>query len=730
MKKIHNKIINNQYIKSALKNQINYVHTLLLKNLNINIEILLLLISAVLVIVNIGYINKADLIFSGDQYFPFNIEEVRRNIFETINFKNLGTLVAWDNNIQFFDNFLYYGFYVLKFNTRSLQYLYYFIIFYLVIRLSVFGFKRYSFHYNLNLNNIQIISVAFMYSSCPYFVQLLHGTVMNITVAIAYGLIPAIFVIFSQYFSSENINYKLGILLSILLYVAIFPFWFFASFGLMLLAYYLYAITFLKISKKFIKSLYLFLTIIPLLSYQIYNIFYQKKSLEGINPKIDEAVYGNVAGGMLMQLKMIHSWGIYNIWNPRFHYPFGSHYFSNIYNITIAVLYCLILIGIYNFFKNEKSKSLKNFLIFFLVVFFVVTFFAKGSSGYLGQIFIYFYNNVPFFSIFRTPDIRFGFTIILILSFIVLLILRNNKLLANPINIIIITISLSLPYFNGEALKGKNIGDLYYDKVIQVPSSYIEAANFINSNTKKYDFVFDLDMIDYGMFNLDHDIYSGQDIFSKLIRSPLVYGSDNNPIPFQTIQILKNIKFQNNFELFKNYPIKFIILRKNTEAIKKFITSKNLINVYENSLFIIYELKSFAPILDGCGSNFSTYNNDSFIAKVDSTCSNLILRLNYDDNWRIIDLGKNFSFLKINLLKFKNLFWSESPKALPNSYYQNEFDISAMQNNSEHYFLVYYEANFISKILLLISMLTLFFYLAIITNIFFVRSLWKKFLRV
>lgn len=174
---------------------------------------------------------------------------------------------------------------------------------------------------------------------------------------------------------------------------------------------------------------------------------------------------------------------------------FGSPYtiYSGIYNtifyyVLSAILFLIILLSIFN---------RKKYYWFFVVVFICAIFMAKGPNAPFGNIFIWCYEHIPYFNIFREPWTKFTNSILLSgsilfglgLDFIYnkIINIKKSKIITNTI-IFIVTLIVaytivmySLPFFNGKIIptdRGNYPGTL-----ADVPNYYIELIGWINNNS-------------------------------------------------------------------------------------------------------------------------------------------------------------------------------------------------------------------------------------------------------
>jgi hypothetical protein len=66
-------------------------------------------------------------------------------------------------------------------------------------------------------------------------------------------------------------------------------------------------------------------------------------------------------GGLWFQMKMLHSWGIYTVWEPRAMYSFGKYFFSDRYNFIIVLLYLTLIFGVVKTLFKLESQNISFF---------------------------------------------------------------------------------------------------------------------------------------------------------------------------------------------------------------------------------------------------------------------------------------------------------------------------------------------------------------------------------
>lgn len=609
-------------------------------------------------------------IFSGDQFFRFSLDEALRNSFVILKPIDLGTLNGWQFITQFWDAVSYIFLYSLNLSVINSEKILFFIILYYSFYAPYLGFMHSARYLNRRVSSIAIFFIALWYSLNPYTLELWHGGVFNLGLTLCYSTAPLIYYfINSALFTKTQFNHIAK--LSLLLTVASFTFWIYAPLVFFIIIYIsLVTISRFVLLKKIIKNTGILLSIyIPSVLIILFAILFEYLlNVNNVNGSF-LPTYGHMQGGLWYQLKMYFSWGIYTVWTPRVQYPFGDYLFSPSYTLGIISLYLLIISGFLIFiFKSQiKNINYSKFRwlsytinlywfnstnnhryfkqsIILILIFLISLFLAKGSQPPLGNIFIYLYEKVPFFSVFRTPDIRFGFIMILTLA---LLLIFISQVFNTTIIVLFCTLFLgttTLPLINGDAVRGINIPGKYYDRITQIPKEYLELADFINKQDNGSGYILSLPPMPYGHFKLnDSDIHVGQDLLEKILKIPFLNVATSGSLPISTYKTLQAIFSQgNNVLQINNFPIRYILTRDDStcsDCVKFSSTELKKFSApfFSNSLFTLYKLPNSRSLIESKNATFEQFSPLEYSVKIEylSKPQDLSLLLNYDPGWKI-----------------------------------------------------------------------------------------------
>ena len=586
------------------------------------------IIAAILNYVFFYKIDGSHFLFMGDQFFRFNYFEAFINSFFIQKPENLSVLNGWQFTTQYWDALYYLLAYSLHLPFIIAEKILFFLLLFLSLSLSYVGLKKLNNLLTLQVNTLSLLIITVWYCINPYTVILWHGGVYNLGSSLTYSLAPLI-IYYSHLALLKNTNLKNIIIASFLLLIASFTFWLFAPLLLFLILYILGYLTLNRISLKiFIKnSVILLLIYLPLAFPILFGILYEYLNGGGNNNSTFVPTFTNQMGGIRFQLYMWFSWGIYNVWNPRSLFSYGEYYFSQWYLLPTKILYLLIIFGgllkvihQWQIVLKSKQKKLEAFLtleikmgIIFLFIFLLSAFFAKGAQPPFGQLFLYLYNNMPLFSVFRTPDIRFGFPIILSLSLLLLLIAKQYKIYILVIVLVAIIFFQNYPFFTGVAIKGESIKNRYYDRVLYVPNDYIQVASFLNGDNGS-GYILPIPAISYGHYLLDgNKNHIGQDMLSKLIRRPFLYLSLSDGTYQKTYRSLYTALQKKNIDHLRQFPIKYVIFRRDVVCDKcGMIQSSDLDVSYKevlrNKTFSVYRDENYTPVVSGENITFTQIN--------------------------------------------------------------------------------------------------------------------------
>lgn len=625
-------------------------------------------------------LDTKQFIFSGDQFFRFNAHEAFTDSFFLRKPIDLGVLNGWQFITQFWDALYYLAVYHIGLAPILAEKILFFLVLFLSLFLSFLGFNKIAHRFEISSGSRGVYIVTFWYCFNPYTLELWHGGVYNLGSSLTYSLAPLIFYHFNEAIFSATDKAKI-LLCALLIAAASFTFWLVAPLVFFIALFAILRIvlqpTMWRLAAK--NIILLGLAYFPLVAFILFGIMYENFNNSGNVNTGFLPTFGNMQGGIWYQLKMFFSWGIYTVWTPRTLYPFGDYLFSKTYTTGIVSLYALIAIGLVAYFTGahyrnnaggKGNRSLFHRIMFkciarmqrmaifapltsrnvavthqaivLTLVFAVSVFLAKGAQPPLGEIFLFLYNHVPFFNVFRTPDIRFGFAMVLALALLMLLVSQVYGKKIFIFSTLAITLILAWPFFTGAAVKGENVDGKYYDRITHIPEAYSNVAGYINQNTAESSYVLPIPAIEYGHYFIDQSEHLiGQDMVAKITKAPFVYISQSGGMSTSTYEALKNILDSRQYDKFRNFPIRYVLLRKDICPDCPIIPEASLAQisdiVYHDAMFSLYEMRNYRSIIDSPNVNYERVSPIKYRVhfKHVTEPQELALLQNFNKDWKV-----------------------------------------------------------------------------------------------
>lgn len=656
--------------------------------------------------------GKNQFIYIGDQFLRFNFFDTISNAFALRKWESLGIHNGWQYTVQFWDVWYFLIVYAFGASVQFSESLLFLLIIFLSLSISFFGFSKWYVLLFKMKNTFALVGVTFWYCFNPYAVMLWHGGVYSLGAALTYSIAPLLFYLFYFSLFKEN-NVRLLLLLALLIWISSFVFWLFAPLGFVLGIFYLFLLLFhIKRLKVILKNTLLLVVFCVLLtSPYLFAITHELFNNSDAMNATFAPTFGNQQGGLLYSVLFLYSWGIYTVWFPRAMYSFGSFYFSEQYIFSIVGMYISFLSGIVWYFYNKISELSKKgvtylrlensvILIVFLFILLVSIFFAKGSQPPYGGIFLYLYDNLPLFSVFRTPDIRFGFTVVLSIALVAVVISKYIHTLLFALMIFTFTYFQSSLFFNGVAIKGENVEGKYYDRIIKIPDTYKEITSYINSHNIEFSYVLAYPLSDYGRYQLDGDLHFGQDFLSKNTNKPFIYLSESGSISSNSYYRLKTIIDNGQYEDLTLFPIEYILLRKDIYCTVDCTIPhlEKLLELYKpvvsNKDFTLLYNPNFRPLISGDIISYEIINPTAYTFKVASQTKEVFLSQSYNENWKLYRYNDFNPFLGWTI-RFNPFLRSENSELLQRTHsqeegYGNSWRIKETSMEGSKYYVLYY----------------------------------------
>lgn len=299
------------------------------------------------------------------------------------------------------------------------------------------------------LKQILLVMTSFYILSPPVLVYMSYGVAWTLSIALSIGLLPLSIGLFISLLESpstsatakDQIAFGVSVGLITLALLLFFPL-------LMVLAA-LMVPYFAGFKTNWRRFLLPALIAILIASPTLYAVFTSLSPGTEFVPDFlnKNAAYGSISGGVLTPLFERSAWILYNVWEPRLILNFYSHFYSIPFTATVlAVLFLVIYIAIW----GKRGKFLLGVLLFLILT----LFFIKGANPPFGQLFVILLNNIPIFSLIRTPDTKLSIIVHLAYTLILFwgLITAQGKIryLIVAVSIIFAAINV-VPIVNGSA---------------------------------------------------------------------------------------------------------------------------------------------------------------------------------------------------------------------------------------------------------------------------------------
>lgn len=580
-----------------------------IKKINWKITSIILLVTALIAyaLTTIFFRDLApgEFLYIADQFFKLSFRETLADSFFKRRLDNLSQHNSYTMILGFWDLLFMIGSYLAGLNFLQTEKLIFFITLWMSQVLAFYGFREINKELETKAPTIGLGAITLWYCFNPYTLALWHGGVYNITAGLTYSLLPIAFVLIYRTFT-KDFNLKNILISGMILHIMTYTFWLFAVVILLLSVFFIYLGWKSPDKKVFasniLKRVILLGFIYLLLSAFIYvNIFDEFFTTGGNNNDTFSRNFENLQGGLLYPILLIFSWGIYTKWVPRTIYSFGDYFFSGLYYTSIAWLYFLGGIGLFYKFKNKEVSSKTKLLIWGILVGFISTvFLAKGSQKPFGFIFTLLYDYIPFFKIFKSPELRFGFAIVFCISVILILAAEQLNKYLFTFSLITLMLIQNIYFFNGIAVRGEYIPEQYYDRIVKFSDDQKQLISYLNENNtpgdgRDFGYILPTPSVEYGFFEFDGDPYIGPDLVQKETEIPFVYVSGYGGISTATYEKLFADFEDGSLEELRDFPIKYILFRKDTSCngcptLNEEFAEQNLQLKLENGTYKLYEV--------------------------------------------------------------------------------------------------------------------------------------------
>ncbi len=424
-------------------------------------------------------------------------------------------------------------------------------------------FKKLFEYFNIKLVvSDSIIVLLFYYLNLFIFININTGIFYSIWFALSYSLQPLIFYYLNKVFDS----FKIKDIIILIIYMLLASNWIQILFAT-ILVFMLYIFTFrvrdiFTVFKSFFKIYKIILLIVLFLiwfSYYIipswfeiiFNISQWSKNITEI-----WSMAWSMRWWLLYMFHNYFSRALYNDRSPKNILTFFDYFSWNRFRALSIISYIPILLLF--FIKNTKVKQA---FIWFIFIILIALFFAKWSQYPLWSIYSWLLDNVPFFSIVRTPDTKFWAPFMFWITSIIWILLHIYKSRARR-PIIIYLVIISVPLFTWEVFNGRNELNKSTKYLHDYPIDYQKGIDEINSLNYSYSCLSYPEWF-FGTYNSWSWTYIWVDLFWEKLSFPMIsyfYNIPNNIIKRDLRSI---IEWNLDLGILYKLNIWCILIRKN-----------------------------------------------------------------------------------------------------------------------------------------------------------------------
>lgn len=466
-----------------------------------------------------------------------------------------------------------------------------------------------------------------------------------------------------------------------------------------------------------------FIAFILLFSYFI--VLYMLEFSFGSNSATATNLINSTAGlqqkGILSMFLFYFTWVIYTPWEPRSIFTFYKYFLSPFYITTVLSLYIVIV----SYFLRKKSiiKEVIPYIILLLLGMLI----GKGHQEPFGFVWSFLINLNTIFTVFRSPDSKFGIIILFSLTAIFLHIFKNyRKSIPLKIYLLIVTVIIAFPFFTGEAVLGKKVIGKSGYSITSISPEYNSALKILNSDSSLANVVSYPEIGYVPLIEEGGNIFIGQSKLEMLSKQPFISsGIAGNNIEFNNLtkEIYENFDFSSNSKLnVKYFILNKNIMNQNKNNLNKF--RKNLLEqlqvkkLIDNNVLELYlnEDNSFIPRIslknNKAKISFKYINPTKYLIMIDglNEPDELVFLESFNKNWQLYSTNDTSSYDKGNSLSdwqflFKKPALNSQHKKIYN--YANSWILNSVDNKNQFSLILYYKNQSYVYVGLFITLITL-----------------------
>lgn len=544
--------------------------------------------------------GEHDFLFVHDEFLVLNLWDAY-DVFFLFDDDNFGSFNATAVLVNFFDRIFYYVTLSLGIDFSLIQRWLYFFKIVILFLLPLTGFiQLHKLFGEEKMNRIWVYGISLWYAGNTYTLIYWNNNAFPLTLLVCYALGPlAVYTLHRAIFDTAN-SFQKSLLAATVLFGMSFALPLFLAFGVFFLVYVIFFFLLelrsgkhqsVQYSKMVFKnSAQLVVVVLPvLLHYGFLGYGMVATAPPTMNLSGGET-FGSLRGGILYQFLQWFSWGIYTSWKPKSIFSFAS-YFTEWYSLAAPFcVYAVLASG--RFINNLRNKAFLSIFGAGLVMFL----FVKGGQPPFGTLYLFLLEHLPVFRVFRSPDTKFGFVIMLALSILLLFSYQESRRRVLTVVLCCVMLIQASLFFSGVAIRGENTKNSF-DRILQVPQAYWEVAQFLNNPERTYGSIAMFPTDEFGLFRLnDGDQYIGQDLLPKLVQLPFVRVSENGSLPTAVFRDLDQNLVGGT--VLQKYPLRYYIMRNDIGSVPNDFSlgGENFPLIFQNFTFRVYE-NLLAPAL-------------------------------------------------------------------------------------------------------------------------------------
>jgi len=166
----------------------------------------------------------------------------------------------------------------------------------------------------------------------------------------------------------------------------------------------------------------------------------------------------------------------------------------------------------------------------------------------------------------------------------------------------------------------------------------------MNHPERSFGYIFPLPTDHFATYHLSqNEEHTGQDILSKMINFPFIYGTGYSGMAKPTYEKLANHLETGDYDRLREFAVRYYVVRSdlktkmnNQAQMVKFIKNSYK-RIFQNSLFIVYEDTETSPLVEEAGMTFAVVNPTRIDIKFvpHQIPGELVLHQSYHPSWNL-----------------------------------------------------------------------------------------------